>query len=62
MKINEIINETTSAGGIAGVVGGLGAGDPCASIYPAQGKKKKCKKKNAKAGNTFTTLMIKRTV
>jgi hypothetical protein len=38
-KINT--NETTSAGGIATVIGGLGNGNPAASIYPAVRSKKK---------------------
>lgn len=41
MRINDIINETTS-GSIASVAMGLGGGDPAASIY---GKSKKKKKK-----------------
>lgn len=60
MKINEIINETTTAGGIAGVVGGLGAGDPNASIYPAKGKKKKINSEKKKTGNTISSMMIRR--
>lgn len=42
MRINDIISETTS-GSIAGVAMGLGGGDPAASIYGKQKKKKKQK-------------------
>jgi len=42
MRIRDIIKETT-AGGIAGVAMGLGGGDPAASIYGKQKKKKKQK-------------------
>lgn len=40
MRITDIISETTS-GAIAGVAMGLGGGDPAASIYGKQKKKKK---------------------
>lgn len=40
MRITDIINETT-AGSVAGVTAGLGGGDPKASIYGTQLKKKK---------------------
>jgi cysteine synthase len=39
MRITDIISETTS-GAIAGVAMGLGGGDPAASIYAAEPKKK----------------------
>jgi hypothetical protein len=53
MKINEIINETTTAGGIATVVGGMApAFTRGASIYgddkPKKKKKSKKKYKNSK--------------
>jgi len=40
MRITDIISETTS-GAVAGVAMGLGGGDPAASIYATQPKKKK---------------------
>lgn len=40
MRIQDIITETT-AGAVAGVVTGLGGGDPAASIYHRAGKSKK---------------------
>lgn len=42
MRIQDIITETT-AGAVAGVAMGLGGGDPAASIYHKQGKRKKTK-------------------
>jgi len=54
MKINEIINETTTAGGMATVVGGLGpAFTRGASIYGDDKKKKIAeKKKTGKYANS----------
>ena len=43
MKIHEILGEMTSAGGIATTNGGLGGGDPKASIYASKKSKKKKK-------------------
>lgn len=40
MRIQDIITETT-AGAVAGVAMGLGGGDPAASIYGKQKRKKK---------------------
>lgn len=40
MRLKDIIKETT-AGAVAGVAMPLGGGDPNASIYANQGKKKK---------------------
>lgn len=45
MKIQDIIIETT-AGAVAGVAAPLGGGDPSASIYSANKKKRKGKKKS----------------
>jgi homoaconitase/3-isopropylmalate dehydratase large subunit len=42
MKIRDIMTETT-AGALAGVATGLGAGDPAASVYYKQDKAKKRK-------------------
>ena len=44
MKIYEVIGEMTSAGSIATTNGGLGGGDPKASIYASKKSKKKKKK------------------
>jgi hypothetical protein len=44
MKIRDVITETT-AGAVAGVAMGLGGGDPAASIYPSDRKKKRKKAK-----------------
>lgn len=43
MRITDIITETT-AGAVAGVAMGLGGGDPAASIYKNNKKKKRGKK------------------
>jgi len=53
MKVNEIIQETTTAGGIATVVGGMApAFTRNASIYGNEPKKKKKKKKKGKYANS----------
>ena len=68
MKIYEVIGEMTSAGSIATTNGGLGGGDPKASIYASKKSKKKKKTKmgySAEVGNlsykhTVKSPMIKR--
>tara|TARA_B100000795_G_C22785934_1_gene434618 strand:- start:523 stop:729 length:207 start_codon:yes stop_codon:yes gene_type:complete len=68
MKIYEVIGEMTSAGGIATTNGGLGGGDPMASIYASKKTKKKKKTKmgysaevgNLQYKNPVKTKMIKR--
>lgn len=68
MKIYEVIGEMTSAGGIATTNGGLGGGDPMASIYASKKPKKKKKTKmgysaevgNLQYKNPVKTKMIKR--
>jgi|TARA_R110002167_G_scaffold77665_5_gene215473 hypothetical protein len=68
MKIYEVIGEMTTAGGIATTNGGLGGGDPKASIYASKKPKKKKKTKmgySAEVGNLsyntpVKTPMIKR--
>jgi len=53
MKVNEIITETTTAGGIATVVGGVGSAlTRNASIYGNKKPGKKKKKKTGKYANS----------
>ena len=65
MKIYEVIGEMTTAGGIATTNGGLGGGDPKASIYASKKPKKKKKTKmgySPDVGNLSYNTPVKSTM